>query len=162
MVFFVKKRTSTRARRAARTVRRSRTRSYSNRWPSSRDRSHLAILAVSAVIVFELIAIASQFSFKLSATGYAVADEPETKKFEVVRSYITNTVGCDNYLESNDPYSKGYVSYVQNGKEITAPDSCIDSDYVLEYYCDTLGRLNTVIGRCPYGCFSEGGYGYCG
>ena len=153
---------TSRTSRTARASRISRTSRSSRR--SNNSGAHLAILAVSAVIVFQVIGIASNFSlntdFSAATTGFAVA-KTETPDFSVVRSYAKQTEGCDNFLDANNPNSKGYSVYVENGEETTAYDSCVDGDYALEYYCDASNNLNAAIGKCPSGCFSQGEYGYC-
>ncbi len=156
-------RTSTRSARISR-------RNSSRLSRRSRDRSdgaHLALLAISAVIVFQIIGIASNFNssgVSANPTGYVVANSAtstqSTGGYSVIQTYSRPTAGCDNYLDSNNPYSEGYSVY-NNGQQATARDSCIDRSTLAEYYCDQYGNLNTNIVQCAAGCLTDGAYGYC-
>jgi hypothetical protein len=141
-------------------------RTYRHSSSSKKDTgAHLAILAVSAVIIFQIIGIASNFHLTGSSSGitaYAVAKTQHTEEFKVVQSYNKYTNSCENYLDSNNPKNKGYVEYTDREATTTAYDSCIDGNYLLEYYCDASNVLHSDIVKCSSGCFSQDAYGYCG
>ncbi|MBI3190797.1 hypothetical protein HYZ41_03775 [archaeon] len=124
---------------------------------------HLAMLAISAVIVFELIAISSNFSSygSFSTTGYAVGKQYQKPSYEITTTFITNMESCENVLDSNSPLISGYVNYIYNNKMGKAADSCIDSNTLLEYSCNVYGQMISDVVKCGSGCLKEGLYGYC-
>jgi hypothetical protein len=159
--------TRTKSARSAKSVKTSRSKAVKRMRSSARAGSrnsgyHLAMLGISVVIVFELIAMASSFSSfgSLSTTGYATGlyNKPA---YEVTKTYATNVASCENVMDSNNPLTAGYVNYIDNNKMGKAPDSCIDSNTLLEYSCNVYGQLVSEVVRCTSGCTKDGMYGYC-